>query len=117
MSAPDDQFKPALARDPETFAGIAPFFSVTFGFLPETLAVASAFLFFRTSTKMGTGRPIGHPRNFEHMIQATVIWKTGNAGFMLRACVTAQDISSFLLDRCQELSIIFFIFARQGKVW
>jgi hypothetical protein len=28
-------------------------------------------------------RPIGHPREFEHTVQETVVWKTSNASFLL----------------------------------
>jgi hypothetical protein len=52
----DGHFEPAPARDLEIFAAKANFFLVTFGCLPETFVVASAFLFFRTSAEMGTGR-------------------------------------------------------------
>jgi hypothetical protein len=54
MSVLDGCFKLAVAHDPETSAGKLPFFSVTFGHMPKTLAAAYAFLFFGTSTKMGT---------------------------------------------------------------
>jgi hypothetical protein len=56
MSPPDGHFEPAPTRDPEIFAAKAIFFSATFGRLPKTFMAASAFLFFRTSAEMGTGR-------------------------------------------------------------
>jgi hypothetical protein len=56
MFTPDGRFESALAHDPDTFAGTTPFFLVTFGHLPKTLAASSTFLFFRTSVEMGTGR-------------------------------------------------------------
>jgi hypothetical protein len=56
MSAPNGYFESAVTRDLETFAGTVPFFSVTFGRLPETLVAASAFIFFRNSTETGTER-------------------------------------------------------------
>jgi hypothetical protein len=56
MSPLDSHFEPARMRDPEIFAAKAIFFSATFGRLPETFMGASAFLFFRTSAKMGTGQ-------------------------------------------------------------
>jgi hypothetical protein len=56
MSVPDGHFKPAMVHDPESLAVIAPFFSTTFGRLPETFTAASAFPFFRTSGETGTER-------------------------------------------------------------
>jgi hypothetical protein len=54
MFALGGHFEPALTHDPETFASTAPFFSATFVRLPKTFAVASTFLFFRTSAETCT---------------------------------------------------------------
>jgi hypothetical protein len=37
------------------------------------------------------------PHEFEHMVQVTIIWNAGEAGFVLCTCVTAHNISSLLL--------------------
>jgi hypothetical protein len=55
MSAPNGHFE-RHSHVTQRPSQAVPFFSVTFGRLAETFTVASAFLFFRTSVKTGTGR-------------------------------------------------------------
>jgi hypothetical protein len=52
----DGHFEPAPTHDLEIFAANAIFFPTTFEHLPKTFVATSAFHFFRTSTKTGTGR-------------------------------------------------------------
>jgi hypothetical protein len=56
VSPPDGHFEPACVRDPKIFAAQEIFFSATIMRLPETLMVASAFFFFRTSIETSNGR-------------------------------------------------------------
>jgi hypothetical protein len=115
MSMPDGYFRAPLSRALETFVGSAPFFSGTFRRLAKTCSIH--FFSSKPRQKRALGEANNHPRNFEHMVQATVVWKTSNARFTLHSRVTAHNISSFLCDPRQQMSIIFFIFTRQGKSW
>jgi hypothetical protein len=98
MSAPNGHFKPPLACDPETFASRT-FLLSHLRALGQNLHSSICFTFLQNLRENGhRTRSIGHPRNLEHMVQVTVIWKAGNVGLVLRARVTTHGISSFLLD-------------------
>jgi hypothetical protein len=116
-SPPDGHFEPAPTHDLEIFAAKQFSSQPPLSTCPKPLRQHLLSISSEPPPKRALDEVHSSPREFEYLVQATVIWNAGEAGFVLHVRVTAHNISSLLFHPRQKPNIILFTLVMQGKVW
>jgi hypothetical protein len=113
ISASDGHFIPPFVCAPKDLRRLYTILLRCLWTLGQNLPTSVCFSFLQNLCRNECmTRPIGHPCGLENTVQATIVLRNTNAGFVLHTCVTVHNISSLLLNPHQETNIIF---TRQGK--